>query len=174
MFLSPHPASSSPSNVDIMTVTTLIDRLNKVLCRIWYERGYLVTFFSANFLAIVYTEELNLAQQEHKQVLPKQFGNSTSFSHNYATKSPLVTMGRPKFTPKTAPSPSTITNPSITPIPWPTPLTTPNGIRIQSAILPQYTLRTDRPTDRQRDGQANVPYHKRSARYADRERRAKN
>jgi len=32
--------------------------------------------------------------------------------HNYATKSPLVTMGRPKFTPKTAPSPSTITTPN--------------------------------------------------------------
>jgi len=28
---------------------------------------------------------------------------------NFATKSPLVTMGRPKFTPKTAPSPSMIT-----------------------------------------------------------------
>jgi len=32
-----------------------------------------------------------------------------AFPHNYATKSPLVTMGRPKFTPKTARSPSTIT-----------------------------------------------------------------
>jgi len=29
----------------------------------------------------------------------------------------------------------------------PTPLTTPNGIRIQSAVLPQYTFRTDRPAD---------------------------
>jgi len=28
-----------------------------------------------------------------------------------------------------------------------TPLTTPNGIQIQSAVLPQYTLRTDPPTD---------------------------
>jgi len=28
------------------------------------------------------------------------------------------------------------------------PITVPNGIRIQSAILPQYTLRTDRLTDR--------------------------
>ena len=32
-----------------------------------------------------------------------------ALSYNYAIKSPLVTMGRPKFTPKTAPSPSTIT-----------------------------------------------------------------
>ena len=37
--------------------------------------------------------------------------------------------------------------PSNTPIPRPTQLTTPNGIRIQSAILPQYTFRTDRLTD---------------------------
>ena len=64
-----------------------------------------------------------------------------ALSHNDATKSPLVTIGRRKFTPmQTAPSPSTITRPpkSNTPIPSPTPLTTPNGIRIQSAILPQY------------------------------------
>jgi len=27
--------------------------------------------------------------------------------------------------------------------------TTPNGIRIQSAVLPQYTFRTDKQTDRQ-------------------------
>jgi len=57
-------------------------------------------------------------------------------------KAPLVTMGRPKFTLKTAASPSTITTPSNTPITSQTLLTTPNGIRIQSAILPQYTFRT--------------------------------
>ena len=53
-----------------------------------------------------------------------------------------------------------------TPIPRPTPLTTPNGIRIRSAVLPQCTFRTDRPTDRQM-GQATGPYHERFARYAD-------
>jgi len=31
---------------------------------------------------------------------PKSFGKSASLSHNYATKSPLVTMRQPKFTPK--------------------------------------------------------------------------
>jgi len=54
-----------------------------------------------------------------------------------------------KFTPKTALplrwSPPT----SNTPIPRPTPLIIPNGIRIQSAVLPQYTFRTDTPTDQQ-------------------------
>ena len=39
-------------------------------------------------------------------------------------------------------------HPSDTPIPRPTPLTTPNGIRIHSAVLPQYILRTDRQIDR--------------------------
>jgi len=42
---------------------------------------------------------------------------------------------------------------SNTPIPSPTPLTTPNGIRIQSAVLPQLTV-----ADRQM-GQTNVLYH---------------
>ena len=37
--------------------------------------------------------------------------------------------------------------PSNTSIPRPTPLTTPNDIQIQSAVLSQYTLRGDRPTD---------------------------
>ena len=62
---------------------------------------------------------------------------------------PLVTMGRPQFTPKTASFPSMITTPSNTLIPRPTLLTIPNGIRIHSAVLPQYTFRTD--TDRQTD-----------------------
>jgi len=79
--------------------------------------------------------------------------------HNYATKAPLVTMLRSKFTPQNTPCPSTITTPSNTPIPRPTVLTIPNGIRIQPAVLPQYTLLTDRqtkqsdrPTERPTDG----------------------
>jgi len=35
-----------------------------------------------------------------KQVLPKYCRKSASLSHDFATKSPLVAMGRPKFTPK--------------------------------------------------------------------------
>jgi len=60
---------------------------------------------------------------------------------NTATESPLVTMGCPTFTRKT--------NPSDTPIHRPTPFTTPNGIQIQSAVLPQYTPseEIDRQTD---------------------------
>jgi len=38
--------------------------------------------------------------------------------------------------------------PSNTPVPRPTPLTSPNSIHIQSAVLPQYTIHTDRPADR--------------------------
>jgi len=77
--------------------------------------------------------------------------------HNYATTSPMVTMERPKFTPKTTTSPSTITTPSNTPIPRPIPLITPNGIQIQSAVLPQYTLRTDRQTDRPNERPTDGP-----------------
>jgi len=36
--------------------------------------------------------------------------------------------------------------PSNTPIPGQTPLTIPNGVRIQLAVLPQYTFWTDRQT----------------------------
>ena len=43
-------------------------------------------------------------------------------------------------------------SPSNTPIPRLTPLTTPNGIQIQLVVLPQYTLQTDRQTDRPSDG----------------------
>ena len=43
-------------------------------------------------------------------------------------------------------------HPSNTPIPRPTPLTVPNGIRIQSVVLPQYTFRTYQPTDWLTDG----------------------
>ena len=73
-----------------------------------------------------------------------------ALSHNYVTKSPLIAMGRPTITHKTAPSPSTISTASNTPIPQPTPITIPNGIQIQSAISSQYTIRTHRLTDRHR------------------------
>jgi len=65
----------------------------------------------------------------------------------------------PNSSPKTVPSLQRSPALSNTPIPWPIPLTTPNGIRIQSAVLSQYTLPTDR-TDQPTDGlkvQANVP-----------------
>ena len=39
-------------------------------------------------------------------------------------------------------------HPSNTPIPRPIPLTNPNGIQIQSAVLPQYTFRNNTQTDR--------------------------
>jgi len=48
---------------------------------------------------------------------------------------------------KTSPSLRAYGPPSNTAIPWPTPLTTANGIRIQSAVLPQFTLQTDSRTD---------------------------
>jgi len=38
-----------------------------------------------------------------------------------------------------------------------TPLTTPNGTRMHSAVLPQYTFHTDRVTDRPTDGLGEKP-----------------
>ena len=48
----------------------------------------------------------------------------------------------PKLSQRRSPPPSNI------PIPPQIPFTIPNSIQIHSAVLPQYTLRTDRPTDR--------------------------
>jgi len=53
---------------------------------------------------------------------------------------------------------------SNTPIPSPTPLTTPNGIRIQSAMLSLLTCADGNM------GRTNVQYHEHSARYSDRDR----
>jgi len=73
-------------------------------------------------------------------------------SEQLSNKGPIGYNGMPQIQPKTTPSPSTITTPSNTPIRQPTPLTKPNGIWIQSAVLPQYTLRTDQLTDQPTDG----------------------
>jgi len=61
----------------------------------------------------------------------------------------LVTMARPKFAPKSTPSRELIPKPHYLPHPW-TRLTytMPNGILIRSAVFPQCTGQTDRPTDR--------------------------
>ena len=77
------------------------------------------------------------------QVLPKVVWEERVALAQLCSK---VTMRRHKFIPKTAPS--MITTPSTKPIPRPNPLITPNGIWIQSAVLPQYSFRTDRQMDR--------------------------
>jgi len=78
--------------------------------------------------------------------------------NNYTTEFPLVTMGCPKFTPKTAPSYSTISTTHIIhqflDLPYSHPKQHPDAI----SRFPQYTThRTDRQanrqTDRQTDGQ---------------------
>jgi len=91
--------------------------------------------------------------------------------HNYATKVPLVTMGRPNFTPKTAPYLSTITTPILSlNQPHSPPQTTSRSN--QPFCLSTLCGPTDKPTEGQMV-QANVPYNMSvHARYTDRERRA--
>jgi len=99
---------------------------------------------------------------------PKSFGKN-----NYAT---MLQWDAPISLPE-LPLPLWRSPPlSNAPIPWPTPLTIPNSIRIQSAVLPQYTFRTDRPTDTQTDRWTRRQVYTISAyaRYIDRERRANN
>ena len=67
--------------------------------------------------------------------------------HNDATKSHSLQWNAPNSPPKLPLPLRRSTLPSNTPIPQPTPLSNPNGIQIQSAVLPQYTFQTDRHTD---------------------------
>jgi len=67
-------------------------------------------------------------------------------------KFPIGYNGTPQIHSQTAPSLRRSASKSNTPIPSPTPLTTLNGIRIQSAVLLQFTCE-----DRQMVG-TNVPY----------------
>ena len=81
---------------------------------------------------------------------------NASLLHSYAVKSLLVTMAHPKFAPKSTPSRGPIPKPHYTClIPGPVRPMMRNGIRIRSAVLPQCTGQTDRPThvrtDRQTD-----------------------
>jgi len=85
-----------------------------------------------------YEQELDFI--DLNKSFPKSFGKSASLSHNYATKSPLVTIQPQNCLFSFDDHHSNLheyTNPS----------TIPNGIRIQSAVLPQYTFQTDRQTD---------------------------
>ena len=70
-----------------------------------------------------------------------------ALSHTYAVKSPLVTMVRSKFTPKSTPSRGPIAKPQYLPHPWTRP--TYGAKRLPDAICRFSTMHwTDRPTDR--------------------------
>ena len=82
--------------------------------------------------------------------LPKvirEEGRVAALSHTYAVKSPLVTMARPKFAPKVPLPVDRSPNPNTCLIPGAVRPMMPNGIRIRSAVFPQCTRQTDRPTD---------------------------
>ena len=69
-----------------------------------------------------------------------------ALSHTYAVKSPLVTMARPKFAPKSTLSRRPIPKCHYL-IPGLVRLMMPNGIQIRSAVFPQCTGQTDAQTD---------------------------
>ena len=88
-----------------------------------------------------------------KTSLPKviwEEGRVAALSHTYAVKSPLVTIARPKFAPKSTPSCGPIPKPHYLPHPWTRPTYDakrhPGPIRrfFHNALDRQ----TDRPTDR--------------------------
>ena len=70
-----------------------------------------------------------------------------ALSHTYAVKSPLVTMVRSKFAPKSTPSGGPLAKPQYLPHPWTRP--TYGAERLPAAICRFSTMHwTDRPTDR--------------------------
>ena len=82
--------------------------------------------------------------------LPKviwEEGRVAALSHKYTVKSPLVTMSRPKFAPKSTPSRRPIPKPHYLPHPWTRP--TYDAKRHPDPIRRFSTMHwTDRPTDR--------------------------
>ena len=89
----------------------------------------------------------------------KKTNNAQSNLRTAASQSPhyISYNGTPQIHPPNFPRRSR--PPSNTPIPRPTPLTFPNSIRIHSAVSPQYTLRTDKPIDRQTNRPTNMLRH---------------
>ena len=85
-----------------------------------------------------------------KTSLPEVFweeGHVAALSHTYAVKSPLVTMARPTFGPKSTTCRGTIPKPHYLPHPWTRP--TYDAKRHPDAIRRFSTMHwTDRPTDR--------------------------
>ena len=78
-----------------------------------------------------------------------QEGRVAALSHTYDVKSPLVTMGRPKFAPKSTPYRGPIPKPHYLPHPWTRP--TYDAKRHPDPISSRFSTMhwTDRQTDRQ-------------------------
>ena len=109
--------------------------------------------FVRNLLYILYvashTQEFNKFAQSNLGRGPRH----ATIAHLYAVKSPLVTMARPKFAPKSTPFRGPIHKPRHLPHAWirPTYHAKRHPDPIQSAVFPQCTGPVDRRTHRQTD-----------------------
>ena len=72
-------------------------------------------------------------------------------------------MASHKFAPKSIPPVDRSANPTTCLIPGPVRSTMPNGIRIRSAVFPQCTGQTDRPTHRSRESFTTIGRYARRA-----------
>ena len=83
-----------------------------------------------------------------------------ALSRTYAVKSPLVTMARPKFAPKSTPSRGPIPKPQYLHYPWTRPTYNakrhPDPIRRFSRCTGQTNRPTDGPTDRSRESLTTI------------------
>ena len=106
-------------------------------------------------LMIIITEKIPAKMTSLPKVIWEE-GRVAALSHTYAVKSPLVTMARPKFAPKSTPSRGPIPKLHYLPNPWTRP--TYNAKRHPDPICRFSAMhwtdrrtygRTDRRTDRQ-------------------------
>ena len=87
---------------------------------------------------------------------PNRNSNGWGIVARRRRKAPLVTMARPKFAPKVPLPVDRSPNPTIFLIPGPDRPMMPNGILMRSAVFPQCTGQTDRPTDCPRESLTTI------------------
>ena len=128
------------------------------MCRkeLSYDRSHSPTPTSAEPLIYKHIPAISVAIITSLFKVIREEGRVAALSHTYAVTSPLVTLGRPKFAPKSTPSRGPIPRPHYLPHPCTRPTYDakrhPDPIRRFSTM--HWTVRrTDRRTDRQTDRQ---------------------
>ena len=101
---------------------------------------------------------VNTATRVNKSAHSNLGSRVAALSDTYAVKSPLVTMARPKFAPKSTSFRGPIAKPHHLPHPWTRP--TCDAKRLPDPIRRFYTMhgQTDRPTDRSFTGKFDDLY----------------
>ena len=116
-----------PSKVRLWLHVSEYTNLYPILYRSWVIAAHWSNYHSgvwgmSLFNSLIWVEPLNSGLQNMAVTsVPKviwEEGRIAALSHTYAVKSPLVTMARRKFAPKSTPSRGPIRKPHYLPHPW--------------------------------------------------------